>query len=368
MANESFIERSWLVPILEKRLQKSKKSILLTAEMGYGKSTLVANILCAKPTSPWYQFRQQIISYHICRFNYKLLSNPDVFIKNLGGMIIAKIPELGNLILSDDNAMQFLNSKQLCRDDPDSCLEATILHPLKGKFYERQLLIIIDALDECNTNDYNKLPKFLFRHLGTFPIFIKFIFTSRNLQEILQFDLEHIQLEDFRRSNFEDVSLFLKTKTNMHKKEVDNFLYMTNANFLFTKLYLHLVNHSSIRNLNKIPKSLGEIYELNFQRVFADPSKFDKFRNVFEILCAAYKPMTEDTILNIISNAKLAEKYEILILIGNDLRHFVRRTKNEITLIHQSLGDFLTNSSRRHLTFYVEKENGHWLMANYLLN
>jgi predicted PilT family ATPase len=45
--NESFIERKWLQEVITKTLQTSGSGVLITADMGYGKSSFVSNLICA---------------------------------------------------------------------------------------------------------------------------------------------------------------------------------------------------------------------------------------------------------------------------------------------------------------------------------
>ncbi|VDI10525.1 Hypothetical predicted protein [Mytilus galloprovincialis] len=37
--------------------------------MGYGKSSIISNIVCANKLSAWYDFRKNILAYHFCRYD-----------------------------------------------------------------------------------------------------------------------------------------------------------------------------------------------------------------------------------------------------------------------------------------------------------
>ena len=123
--NDSTIERVWLKDLMDKALKHSDRGILLTADMGYGKSSVIANMLCAEKSSPWYSLRQHVLAYHFCRYDMTLTVSSDIFIRNLAGAIVKRYPELGNLILFDKMAQSYLYSP-LCAQDPTSCLEFAI--------------------------------------------------------------------------------------------------------------------------------------------------------------------------------------------------------------------------------------------------
>ncbi|CAG2253647.1 unnamed protein product [Mytilus edulis] len=92
----------------------------------------------------------------MCRFNYKASVQSDIFIRNLAGKIVKDVPELGNSILADDHALDYLEEYR-CRQDPFLCLEIAIIAPLKHIQTDKKYLIIIDALDECDTPMGNDL-------------------------------------------------------------------------------------------------------------------------------------------------------------------------------------------------------------------
>jgi predicted PilT family ATPase len=46
--NESFIERKWLQEVITDTLHTSGSGVLITADIGYGKSSFVSNLICAE--------------------------------------------------------------------------------------------------------------------------------------------------------------------------------------------------------------------------------------------------------------------------------------------------------------------------------
>ncbi|CAG2201362.1 unnamed protein product [Mytilus edulis] len=102
--NQSTVSRSWLFGKIHEELATSEKGIILTAEMGYGKSSIISNLVCADKSSDWYDIRKNVLAYHFCRYDSIRSTNAGHFIRNIASAIVDQYPELGNSILSDDNA------------------------------------------------------------------------------------------------------------------------------------------------------------------------------------------------------------------------------------------------------------------------
>lgn len=61
----------------------SKRGVLLFAEMGYGKSAIVAHLICQSDKRfPGYEIYQHIAVYHICNFYSRKTLSPGNFVKN----------------------------------------------------------------------------------------------------------------------------------------------------------------------------------------------------------------------------------------------------------------------------------------------
>ncbi|CAG2247293.1 unnamed protein product [Mytilus edulis] len=191
--------------------------------MGFGKSSIVSNIVCAQQNSVWHQLKKHGLAYHMCRYDVISSSKPDIFIKNLVGTIVKQIPDLGNSILSDDRALDFLYGVR-CREDPVSCLEFSLLNPLKNAWKERSYIIIIDAIDECQTTDGHSLQDLLYERLQCFPDNVKFFITSRNIEQITNKfkTLETVFLDNHTLENHEDVRSYIDKTQNLVIKKLQN--------------------------------------------------------------------------------------------------------------------------------------------------
>ncbi|VDI83508.1 Hypothetical predicted protein [Mytilus galloprovincialis] len=367
--NQSTVSRDWLFGKIYEELATSEKGVILTAEMGYGKSSIVSNIVCADQSSNWYSIRKNILTYHFCRYDSIRSTNAASFIRNIASAIVNRYPELGNSILSDDIASDILYGLR-CSEDPTSCLENAILNPLQNKWKNYQFVILIDALDECNSVDKNNILQLLFKQIDNFPQNVKFIFTSRNIEQVVsKFKaLNGIELSSFRNENTNDVAEYIRKNSNVTDSQMNLLTNVSRGNFLHVKLYLESCKKSRNCDFRNIPSSLEKIYQMNLERAFGiESTLFEELMPIFEVLCTMTKPMKEKQIFEI-ANISSGNKRKIERVIGNELGNFLISTDGHLSFLHKAIADFLTCRSRNHLRFFVHKENGHKLFSAYLLN
>ncbi|CAG2229765.1 ANKRD50 [Mytilus edulis] len=368
-SNESIIERQWILQKIQAHSDTKRKGILVSADMGFGKSTIVSDIVCADPNSIWYSLRQQVLVYHMCRYDLILSSKPEVFVRNLAGAIVRTNPEIGNAILSDDMALDFLYGK--CSMDPVACLEFSVLNKLRHSYTDRKHLIIIDAIDECETSGGTDLVDLLYKKISFFPDNFQFLITSRNIERLLHKfkELEHIDLQRYTQNNLQDIRLYLEKVEQLTNDEIDKFTTISGRNFLHVKLYLQYCKDMSVDDCDSIPGTLEKIYTENFQRVFGKHGDlFNEFICLFEVLCSLQNPIDENKLFEVAGLKSEKIRSKALRILGNELRHFIKISNGYISFQHKSISDFLTDSSRKHLNFYVDSQNGHKLFAKYLLN
>ncbi|CAC5377783.1 unnamed protein product [Mytilus coruscus] len=251
--NESFIERRWLKDIVDKQL-KDANGILLTANMGYGKSSIISNIVCADRSSVWYELSKQILAYHFCRYDMDMSVSAGTFIRNLASAIVKLYPEMGNAILADDVASDFLYGTRFYKD-PISCFEMSILNPLKYHWTTQKFIILIDALDECDTPD---------------------------------------------SFNLNDVKQYVRKTSQLTEPQISTLTKAANGNFLHVKLYLQYCKKTDTFDFRNVPNSLAQLYQLNFKRILKDSENlFFDFLPVFVVLCTIQNPIDKDQLIEV---------------------------------------------------------------------
>ncbi|CAG2254869.1 unnamed protein product [Mytilus edulis] len=369
---ESFIERRWLKDIIDKQLLDAN-GVLLTAQMGYGKSSIISNIVCANRLSAWYDFRKNILAYHFCRYDMDMSVSAGTFIRNLASAIVKLYPEMGNAILADEVASNFLYGTR-CYKDPISCFEMSILNPLRGYWINENFIILIDALDECDTTGRNTLFHFLLTQIQRFPSNFKFILTSRKIENInrhfqfLDEKIRQVYLNTSDPFNLNDVKQYVRKTSKLTEPQISKLTGAADGNFLHVKLYLQYCKQTDTFDLRNVPNSLALLYQLNFNRIFKDSdSLFDVFLPVFEVLCTIQNPIDKDQLIEVSQIKENSKRRQLETLLGNELGHFLKFEDGKMSFFHKSIIDFLTDERRSKLHIFVHKENGHKLFAEYLL-
>ena len=183
--HESLVGRQWLYTELEKQLSElefRQKGIVLTADIGYGKSAFVSHLLCSKEAS----IQKRVIAYHICRYDVLSTKNPALFIRRMMGMIANQLPEFGSHVSMLPNTSVFFD-KYLYEQDPNLCFDQGLQFPLREIYVPPGVnrIIVIDALDECadGFRGSNKIADLIRQramncHLGLFFFFVFFFFDN----------------------------------------------------------------------------------------------------------------------------------------------------------------------------------------------
>ncbi|XP_076109039.1 uncharacterized protein LOC143077037 [Mytilus galloprovincialis] len=272
--------------------------VLLSANLGYGKSSTVSQILCAGVYSSWHHLRQMTNVYHMCRFDYKASIQSANFIRNLAGKIVKDVHELGTAILADKYALDYLEPDSFkCRQDPFLCLEIAIIAPLKHIQTDKKFLIIIDALDECDTPMGNDIYDLLAKKLSDFPTFFQFLFTSRKLSKVLyEFKtlqrVHEIDLDSFTNRNNRDALRFIDKISNLSDENKSQLVKVSDGNLLHINSFINYCQSNKSCEFSKVPKILEYIYHVNLKRIFGEKgASFEEWTTFFEIICAAFNPI-----------------------------------------------------------------------------
>jgi hypothetical protein len=120
--NETIVERKWMYMKIEENMFLGSKGVNLIADPGYGKTSIVSQLICAEHSSPWFNLRNDILAYHICRFDRSTTQNTGIFIKSLAIAIIRTFPIVGNALYFDQMFQDYMYGIQ-CSVDPMGCFD-----------------------------------------------------------------------------------------------------------------------------------------------------------------------------------------------------------------------------------------------------
>ena len=392
----NFTGRQWLFHDVEAMFESksSLSGILIVGDPGSGKSAFVSHLICSKLSSPF--IHDRIVGYHFCTHSDKSKQNGAKFVRNIANMIASKIPEYRDLIMSDGFLRRVLHKN--CPHDPVGCFDQGIVTPLKRLRIKptRPWYIVIDALDEClvgkDSNQDESVVSLLKFKMKRFPKWLKLILTSRNVTSILK-NLERIEILSLRSDdprNLKDIDDFVTRKIYTHPtimgkivvdldfkdespldQAVNTLVNESQGNFQYIKIVLdHWSSSDKTLSRLDIPKSLASTYQIYFERNYPLREHFAPVRRIFEVLVAAYEPLTAQELYSVLRDSQTDLDFEydfIPKLMDLSLFLWHGQANGHVRIYHLSLSEWLTSEDNKGGPFYVKKENGHKLLARYFV-
>ena len=390
-SREEFTGRRWLYEEMEQALEHNdKRGVLLTGNPGSGKSAFLSHLLCSRTSSP---VHNRILAHHFCMHFDKKTQDGVSFVQNLANMIATNMSEYRQSVLADSFVSRVLYKD--CFQDPEWCFEYAILRPLKkirppprDSWY-----VLVDALDEC-LNEKGDIVNILRSKARLMPKWLKLIVSSRNESTIVAGlkGLQRMELRSDSKENLEDVvtyltlkvfslkesvverfktSLFIRDNDAPNQIMVSNLAKKGEGNFQFVKVVLDLWLASGGNiNWETFPKTLETTYQLYFERKYPTPESFRPLREIFEVLVAAYTPLSIREMCSMfrVGNPTVDLEYDIMPKLSQvSLFLWYGLEGDRVRIHHASLAEWLTSDANKGKVFYVKKQNGHNRLAKYYL-
>ncbi|XP_022789121.1 ankyrin repeat domain-containing protein 50-like [Stylophora pistillata] len=318
------------------------------------------------------------------------------FVENLANMISSTFVEYGKIVSRDSFVRRVLQKD--CAQAPDWCFQEGILTPLKNLLHppKETWYIVIDALDECSVDGQGEILKMLKSKVRRLPKWLKVITTSRNVSSITSYldGVRILELKSKDERNLEDIVTYLslkiyplktsilhdlktyfsiKNNSSLRQQIVTSIMERAQGNFLFARVLLDCLLGTPERvscTDQGFPKTLDNIFQLNFERKFSSRESFRPFREIFEILVAAYTPLSAEDIFYVLKRdyPDLDYEYDLMPKLKEvSLFFWDRSEKGLVRIYHSSLSDWLTRESNKGNDFYVKKQKGHRRLAEYYL-
>lgn len=366
-----FVGREWVFAELDAWLADPKGSrfFIITGEPGIGKTAIAARLTQTRDIS----------AYHFCDSHRAETVDPLSFACNLADQLMNR----------DDFALSFLRShdihveaeqniKSNCgtainikietlsigAQSPLIVFNRLIYDPLRASQSndaDRQLVIVVDALDEAVQHHTRETIVTLLTTCEGLPPRVRFILTSRPDSEVLRrFDLlpvQRLHLDASREDNMEDASkyAFLQLTRSAHGAAAppressdidalaDRLANASQGNFLYLDLVLRSLPQSHLFSDEgpTLPSGLAEAYrEFMRTRIGSDISDWRKqFRPILAVLVAAKAPLTLTQLQRLSGigpqplNDALFDMHQFLD--STELRHDMYQ------IYHSSVSDFL---------------------------
>ena len=394
-SRSDFIGRKWLYRDMEDLMENSSyRGVLLVGNPGSGKTAFVSNLLCSRSASPL--IHDRVAGYHFCMYSDKGTQNGAKFVENLANMIASNFAEYGEIILRNSLVRRVLQKN--CAQAPDWCFQEGVLTPLKNLPHppKETWYIVIDALDECSVDGQGEILKMLKSKLQRFPKWLKLITTSRNTSFITSYldGMKILELKSKDHRNLEDIDTYsslkiytlkssllhglkayfsIKNNNSLNQQIVTSLKERVQGNFLFAKVLLDCLLETPERvswTDQGFPKTLDNIFQLNFERKFSSRESFRSSREIFEILVAAYTPLSAEDIYYVLKldDPDLDYEYDLMPRLKEvSLFLWDRSEKGLVRIYHSALSEWLTSESNKGNLFYVKKQKGHRRLAEYYL-
>jgi len=332
----NFTGREWLFDKYDLWLKNdSSKLFILLGGPGTGKSAIAAN-LCVK--------KAEISGIHFCKYNNCDRADPKRVIMSLAYHLATQVPEYAEalVLLNDLKSLKEKNVQRL--------FEYIFTEPLaKIEWKKDPIVLIIDALDEADSEGKNALLDVVANCFHKTPKWLKLLVTARPEAEIVRKFKKFVPtVVESNEENSDDIKehfrLSLKiVKIDFTEKQIEKLCTRCQGSFLYaTEILKEIVaGRMCLKNIDKFPEGMMAKYEEDFTRLFPDVSVYkERIAPLLEILVARQTPLTIDEAAEILSKDPfdLDEIYD-------EICTFFPKQGDLIVPLHKSVYDWLIDRS-----------------------
>ena len=391
---EDFVGRQWLYREVEDAFKEENiTAVQIIGSPGSGKSALASQLICSRTSSSFIHTR--ILGYHFCKYSDKNTQMAGKFVRNLAEMIARRLPEYGYIVTNHTYIQRSLTEDCIHFQDPVGCFELAVLSPLRNlKDKPREnWFVVVDALDECLTQGEtgHSIVYLLNNKIHRFPPWLKVILTSRNESNfsLHSCKVKRITIDPEDSRNLKDLEIYVTKRlfqesSLLHRmrswfgdnsvkritKLAADVLSKSQGNFLFVKELLDYweLSRPDLRDAYVPPKTLGDLYQSYFERLYPTKESFKYARHIFELLVSTYEPLEQKRFFRLLRMRENDpdEEYNFQNRL-KELGHFLKYGKdNTITLYHLSLTEWLTSEENE--KYFVSKQKGHKTFCDYLFS
>ncbi|KAI9321167.1 hypothetical protein BDR26DRAFT_904550 [Obelidium mucronatum] len=330
--------RLWAVEMVNEWLQNEEERVLwLNGGAGLGKSFIAWLVSQNLPAT------YQLGSAFYCRHNDAQKNNAESLVATLAHDLSVVLPELQAHL----EIVRLADEKRSIQNPP-----------------QRNILIIIDALDECGKQgDATRaaLLDWITKDAAQFPAYIKLFVTARpeiDIFEALQSlkssclvpsdDLNQADIRTF----VQDVEFVAESAKKLAEKADGVFIYASLAcEELKQRIFTLAEANEGQINLSVLPEfveeyqgGIDQVYTKALVRAFeqADAASITMFQKVMGVIVAAREPLTQDTIASLLDIKTFAVGSLIM-----QIRPILKIDEmGLISVLHKSLTDILTSPTR----------------------
>ena len=294
----SFAGRDWLMQEVDGWLEGGRKTLLIEAEPGSGKTAFVAELLRRNPGD-------RILAYHFCNARREDTTDPRRFVRSLAAMLCSTLPAYRALLRGSETLVRALKSEA----QPASMLWDGILQPLRSlPPPSSPRYIVVDALDEAMDGAAMTIPRLLAEAVDEFPSWLKLMVTTRPHDRVLAMfqaaqcceldqsvDAQQADVRRYIEQRFGEPKLApLVADADQRDRAVKTIAAQSGGNFKYAEMVLDELAHGTLAlaQLDRLPNSLAGLYYNRADARFPDGQGFAEARKVLAVLLGARQPLT----------------------------------------------------------------------------
>ena len=370
--------REWVFSKVENWLDdrnSQNRVMVICGNAGMGKSVISA-VVCKKM-----QVAGRLCGSHFIQHNNVRYRKPQLMLQSLACHMCHALPEFKLALIEK---LSRNTGKDLNDMGVEELFALLFKEPLSSvEDPGRNMLIVIDGLDESDYRDRNELLEVIANHFCKLPMWIRFLVTSRperNIAKILR-HLQPFQLEAEDEQNQNDIKRFIGKKLECIPEAentndiVENLVKKSEGLMLYAYfLLLYIEENPSVLKQGdekgNLPLGISSVYHRYFKRLESELMselgiKEDSFLNFLSALAASKEPLPIDFASRLLlsSTTAIAHKRKLLKAI-NSVSSLLPIRGDRLHIFHKSIKDWLTDECcyGAH-DFIVDEREGHRILA-----
>ena len=353
----------------------SNRVMVISGNAGMGKSVISA-IVCKRM-----QEAGRLSGSHFCQHDKARYRNAKIMLQSLASQLADSLPEYKHILVKmlSRNLGIELNNMEV-----KDLFEVLFEEPLSElKDPGRNVLMVIDGLDESEYQGRNELLDVIANHFTKLPCWIRFFVTTRpeiNIADSLK-SFKPLQLEPNDEENLKDIRLLFEKQLidviqQGHQEVVLTELVKKSEGLI---LYAHLLSDFINKNFslltlehlgNALPSGISSVYQTYFKRLERELRKElkieeEQFLTVLSALAAAREPLQQDFVCEMILSGKSSLAHNRKVMKAIACISALLPVRDEyIHFFHKSVKDWLTDilAYGQH-DFTVDIKEGHKILS-----
>ena len=298
-------------------LSSENRVMVISGDAGMGKSVIAA-VVCQRM-----QHAGRLSGSHFCQHNKERYRNPKVMLQSLACQLCDVLPEYKSELVKKLSRNLGVNMNSL---EVQELFEFLFEEPLCGVGDPgRNLLLVIDGLDESEYKGRNELLDVIANHFCTLPAWVRFCVTARpevNIAGRLK-KFNPVQLKQDDEENVKDIRLFLERQlsnviqSGFEEVVISELARKAAGHILYAYLMADFINKNfssfTPEDLGRtLPSGVSSVYQNYFERLEKELKSIeeltisaDQFLTFLSAFAAAKEPLPLDFVSKMLrSDAK----------------------------------------------------------------